>query len=93
MALLRVLSGILANILIPLAALIFATGFFPYKPVLPGLATFAAEDAREELDMLKELDRPARVFDKVVFMVVDALRRSVIIFFGSDGLRKFETAL
>jgi len=52
-----------ANILIPVAILIFATGFFPYKPFLPGKAAFTADDVR------------SAPFDKVVFMVVDALRR------------------
>lgn len=52
-----------ANILIPVAILVFATGFFPYKPFLPGKATFAADDVR------------SAPFDKVIFMVVDALRR------------------
>jgi hypothetical protein len=36
--LLRTTSLTLANILIPVAVLVFAAGFFPYKPVLPGLA-------------------------------------------------------
>ncbi|KAL2754661.1 hypothetical protein ACRALDRAFT_2109081 [Sodiomyces alcalophilus JCM 7366] len=30
----------LSNVLIPISILIFATGFFPYKPFLPGLAQF-----------------------------------------------------
>ena len=57
----------IANLLIPVAVLIFATGFFPYKPFLPGLAKF--QD-------LKYGDPPEAPFDKVIFMVVDALRRS-----------------
>lgn len=52
------------NLLLPLGILLFAKGFFPYKPFLPGLAVFSDEDS--------PLPRP---FDKVVFMVVDALRR------------------
>ena len=52
-----------ANLLIPAAILVFATGFFPYKPFLSGKATFKADDVRNA------------PFDKVVFMVVDALRR------------------
>lgn len=52
------------NLLLPLGILIFAKGFFPYKPFLPGLAVFGDEDIRT----------PAP-FDRVVFMVVDALRR------------------
>lgn len=57
-----------ANLLIPAAILIFASGFFPYKPFLPGLATY--ED-------LGPGSPPAVPFDRLVFMVVDALRRQV----------------
>lgn len=56
-----------ANILIPAAILIFATGFFPYKPLLPGLATYNA--------VTEYGDPPTAPFDKLVFMVIDALRR------------------
>lgn len=55
-----------ANLLLPVAILIFATGFFPYKPFLPGLAR------HETLDYGSPPDAP---FDKLIFMVVDALRR------------------
>lgn len=55
---------ILANLLVPVGILTFSTGFFPYKPLLPGLAIFDESDA----DV-------SPVFDKVIFMVVDALRR------------------
>ncbi len=56
-----------ANALIPAAILTFATGFFPYKPFLPGLAQYEA---------VTEYGAPAPAqFDKLVFMVVDALRR------------------
>ena len=58
-----------ANLLIPAAILVFATGFFPYKPLLPGLATY---DAVTEYG-----DPPEAPFDRLVFMVIDALRRSV----------------
>jgi ethanolaminephosphotransferase len=57
-----------ANLLIPCAIFIFASGFFPYKPFLPGLATFSAP---------QHDSRPLPPFDKLVFMVVDALRRCV----------------
>lgn len=57
-----------ANLLIPIAILTFASGFFPYKPFLPGTATFD-EGAADRM--------PEAPFDKVVFMVVDALRRLV----------------
>jgi hypothetical protein len=56
---------VLANILVPLGILVFSSGFFPYKPLLPGLATF---------DEIDQNATPA-IFDKVIFMVVDALRR------------------
>jgi len=56
-----------ANLLIPLAILNFAKGFFPYKPFIPGRATFEAGS-----DASKHGSPP---FDKVIFMVVDALRR------------------
>lgn len=58
---------LVANVLIPVAILIFATGFFPYKPLLPGLASFEA--------VTEYGDPPAPPFDKLVFMVIDALRR------------------
>jgi hypothetical protein len=57
---------IAANLLIPISILIFATGFFPYKPFLPGLARY--ED-------LGYGPPPAAPFDRLIFMVVDALRR------------------
>lgn len=58
---------LIANALIPVAIVIFASGFFPHKPILPGLAEFNASAS------------PPAVFDKVVFMVVDALRRYVMV--------------
>lgn len=61
-----VLAMLVANLLIPLAIIIFAIGFFPYKPFLPGKATFNENDVQNA------------PFDRVIFMVVDALRRSVL---------------
>lgn len=55
-----------ANVLIPVAVLTFAVGFFPYKPFLPGLAQYGPS---------VDGNSPEAPFDKVVFMVVDALRR------------------
>ncbi|KAK2767899.1 major facilitator super transporter protein [Onygenales sp. PD_12] len=55
-------------VLLPLAILLFASGFFPYKPFIPGLATFGEEYGGS---------RPPAPFDKVIFMVVDALRRLI----------------
>lgn len=57
---------IIVNVLIPVSLITFATGFFPYKPFLSGLAQY--ED-------LGQGPPPVAPFDKVVFMVVDALRR------------------
>lgn len=57
----------IANILIPIAVLTFAIGFFPYKPFLPGLAQYDVEEYPRQ---------PTAPFNKVIFMVVDALRRS-----------------
>lgn len=57
---------LVANLLVPVAILVFSSGFFPYKPLLPGLAT---------IDETNGSSKPPAVFDKVVFMVVDALRR------------------
>lgn len=70
----RLTSLTLANILLPVAAIVFALGFFPFKPLLPGLATF--EDVREP--QVWGAERPEAVFDRVVFMVVDALRSDFV---------------
>lgn len=59
-------SLIIANLLVPLSLFTFATGFFPYKAFLPGKATF--NDS-----LIDHVEVP--VFDKLIFMVVDALRR------------------
>lgn len=64
-----ILLLITANILIPFSLLIFASGFFPYKPFLPGLAQY------EDLEFGPPPEGP---FDKLVFMVVDALRRYLL---------------
>lgn len=58
----------LANLVLGAAVLIFAKGFFPHKAVLPGLAEIPADTAA--------LD--AAPFDKVIFMVVDALRSDFV---------------
>lgn len=57
-----------ANLLIPIAIYVFGTGFFPYKPLLPGLASYRDSSYGPP---------PVAPFDRVVFMVVDALRRYV----------------
>ncbi|KAI5249256.1 alkaline phosphatase-like protein [Aureobasidium subglaciale] len=75
---------VLSNILIPIAVLVFATGFFPYKPFLSGLATFEEVENEElGLGLLQGNDRPQRIFDKVIFMTVDALRSDFVYGHGS----------
>lgn len=59
-------GALVVNLLIPAALLIFAAGFFPYKPFLSGIARY------EDLDLGAP---PSAPFDRLVFMVVDALRR------------------
>lgn len=71
---LRFAALTLSNLLLPVAVLVFASGFFPYKPFLPGLATF--EDVQESGAV--ELEQPEAIFDRVVFMVVDALRSDFV---------------
>ncbi|PGH13203.1 hypothetical protein AJ80_06449 [Polytolypa hystricis UAMH7299] len=63
------LSLAIANLLLPLALVLFASGFFPYKPILSGLAVF------EDGNNVAPATAP---FDKVVFMVVDALRSDFV---------------
>ena len=71
-----------ANLLIPVAILVFATGFFPYKPFMPGLAQYEDLGFSEILgdDWHKP---PVPPFNKVVFMVVDALRSDFV--YGEDS--------
>ncbi|KAK4197450.1 putative GPI ethanolamine phosphate transferase, partial [Triangularia verruculosa] len=59
-----------ANILIPVAIFVFGKGFFPYKPLLPGLATYGESSVYGE--------PPKAQFDKLVFMVIDALRSDFV---------------
>ncbi len=67
---LPILMLTIANLLIPTAILIFATGFFPYKPFIAGRASYG--DGKDGKNDNKYGTAP---FDKVIFMVVDALRR------------------
>ena len=69
----------LSNLLLPIAVLVFASGFFPYKPFLPGLATF--EDVQEP--GVTGVEQPEAIFDRVVFMVVDALRSDFVYGYSS----------
>ena len=59
-------SLILANSLLVASLLVFAAGFFPHKAFLAGLAAW--HDDQQTLSA----EAP---FNKVIFMVVDALRR------------------
>lgn len=67
----------IANLLVPASIVAFGIGFFPHKPFLPGLA---------EHDDATFGDPPPAPFDKVVFMVVDALR-SDFVFSNSSGFK------
>lgn len=73
----RTLFLALANLLIPVAILVFASGFFPYKPFMPGLAEYEAL-FWEENDAEALQEPPEAPFDKLVFMVVDALRSDFV---------------
>lgn len=67
----------LANFLLIAALLVFAKGFFPHKPFLSGLATWPSDLTSASTS------RPAP-FDRVIFMVVDALR-SDFVYGNSSG--------
>ncbi|KFY35987.1 hypothetical protein V494_05418 [Pseudogymnoascus sp. VKM F-4513 (FW-928)] len=74
----------IANLFIPIAILIFASGFFPYKPFLPGLAEYEA--------LGFGLGTPPKApFDKVIFMVVDALRSDFV--FSDESAFTFTQSL
>ncbi|KAF2652128.1 alkaline phosphatase-like protein [Lophiostoma macrostomum CBS 122681] len=77
----------IANLLIPVAVLVFATGFFPYKPFMPGLATYEEADMPDSLGQAQ----PPAIFDKVVFMVVDALRSDFV--FGEESGMEYVQSL
>ena len=73
----------LANLLIPIAILVFATGFFPYKPFMPGLAEYEIlgwEDrvGWESSGEDKSVNAPEAPFERLVFMVGDALRSDFV---------------
>ena len=75
----RLTTLTLSNLLLPIAVLVFASGFFPYKPFLPGLATF--EDVQEPES--RDVQQPEAIFDRVVFVVVDALRSDFVYGYNS----------
>ncbi|KAK5730034.1 major facilitator superfamily transporter protein [Elasticomyces elasticus] len=72
---LRLVGLALANVLLLVAILAFAQGFFPYKPLLPGLATL---DDEQDVQQRMEAEQEEAVFDRVIFMVVDALRSDFV---------------
>ncbi|KAF1947054.1 alkaline phosphatase-like protein [Clathrospora elynae] len=87
---LRTILLTVANLLIPVAILVFATGFFPYKPFMPGLAEY------EELGWDNVLGQgwqqpPEAPFDKLIFMVVDALRSDFV--YGEESGMSFVQSL
>lgn len=71
----RITLLVLANALLGAAILIFAVGFFPHKAFLPGLAEWPSHSAA---------DTGTAPFDKVIFMVVDALRSDFVYGNASD---------
>ncbi|KAF2106781.1 GPI ethanolamine phosphate transferas-like protein 2 [Lophiotrema nucula] len=79
---------VVANLLIPVALLVFATGFFPYKPFMPGLATYEKLGWEEKMGWSKA---PEPKFDRLVFMVVDALRSDFV--FGEESGMDFVQSL
>ncbi|EXJ72454.1 uncharacterized protein A1O5_04958 [Cladophialophora psammophila CBS 110553] len=66
---LRNAALVFSNIVLIAALLIFAKGFFPHKAFLPGLATWPTTS---------EAGARPSPFDRVIFMVVDALRSDFV---------------
>jgi hypothetical protein len=82
----------LANLLIPIAILIFATGFFPYKPFMPGLADYEALGWEDRMGWEKGSEGksgsvPDAPFERLIFMVVDALRSDFV--YGEESGMRF----
>ncbi|TQS38963.1 hypothetical protein Golomagni_00517 [Golovinomyces magnicellulatus] len=61
-----------ANLFIPISLIIFSGGFFPYKSFLSGLSK------QNYLHHVQFGSPPAAPFEKIVFMVVDALRSDFV---------------
>jgi len=53
---------------------VFARGFFPYKRVLPGLAAKTTVEDYSQLGLVPAYP-PPNLFDRLIFIVIDALRR------------------
>ena len=73
---------VLSNILLGCSIVLFAAGFFPHKAFLPGLATWPTDWSGPI---------HAAPFDKVIFMVVDALRSDFV--YSSDSQFLFTQSL
>jgi len=73
---------VLANISLITALHIFATGFFPHKAFLQGLATWAQGS---------QAAVRSAPFDRVIFMVVDALRSDFV--YGNASSFSFTQSL
>ncbi|CAG8491105.1 2409_t:CDS:10 [Acaulospora morrowiae] len=67
---------------------LFAKGFFPYKSILPG---FAKVDEFPQYPNGEEASPPEPLFDRLVFMLVDALRSDFI--FGENSGMEFVKSL
>ena len=76
-------SCFLANVLVLCAIVVFATGFFPHKAFKAGLADFPPGPHSSS--------RVPAQFDKVIFMVVDALRSDLV--FGPASNFSFTQSL
>jgi ethanolamine phosphate transferase 2 subunit G len=73
----------------------FARGFFPYKKVLPGLAAKTTSEDYVQLG-LAPLNPPPALFDRLVFVVIDALRRYGCLKFklmGSDFMFSTDSSM
>lgn len=78
----RRITCIFANIFLACAILSFAVGFFPHKAFLPGLATWPTDPS---------VSMRGSPFDRVIFMVVDALRSDFV--YSSDSRFLFTQSL
>jgi ethanolaminephosphotransferase len=61
---------VVANLLLPVGVILFIVGFFRGRPPISKSPVFDVND----LDLAQHVSSPPP-FDKVIFMMVDALRR------------------
>ena len=66
---------IVSSILQLIGIAFFARGFFPYKKVLQGFARAVLAKDYNDLGLIEPSLSPQRLFDRMVFIVIDALRR------------------